>query len=237
MDHFINNKFDIIVICLFICIMVLIIILRSYTSKSKNDLDKQVDEILNKKEKFIVSDADDIHNYREIRAEQMNEKDSFPDQEINYKPVPTYDYTLQYVEDGLPIHIANKEDPKTIITKNEYSWIAPQPAVSCSNSSINNRFLTGKKRIMPYEIACGYPNKITSENYYKGNFMAWPAKLEDDEVKGANYLEYEKWPRPQKSNVRILSQNTKGLPPSEMIYKNIPVGANYAFNTPVLPMP
>jgi len=67
--------------------------------------------------------------------------------------------------------------------------------------------------------------------------MAWPAKLEDDEVKGANYLEYEKWPRPQKSNVRILSQNTKGLPPSEMIYKNIPVGANYAFNTPVLPMP
>ena len=117
MDHFTNNKFDIAVIVIFVCILVIIIILRSYKTKNYDDLDKQVDEILNKKENFIVSDADDIHRYREIRAEEMKEKDSFPDQEINYKPVPTYDYTLQYVEDGLPIHIANKEDPKTIITK------------------------------------------------------------------------------------------------------------------------
>lgn len=231
-----DNKFDISVIIIFICILIGIIVLKYNKYDKKDDIDKQVDEILNKKEEFIVSDAD-IHNYKEINAEQMKESDSFPDQEIKYKPVPEHDFTLQYVEDGLPIQIANKEEPKKIITPNEYSWIAPQPAVSCANSSINNRFLTGKKRILPYEIACGYPNKITYENYYKNNFMAWPAKLEDDVVKGANYLEYDKWPRPQKSNIRILSQNTKGLPSNEMMYKNIPVGANYAFNTPVLPMP
>jgi len=237
MDHFTDNKFDIVVTIIFICILGIIGILGFSKIGNNDDLDKQVDEILNEKEKFIVSDADDIHNYREIWAEEMKEKDSFPDQEIKYKPVPAYDYTLQYVEDGIPIHLANNEEPKKIITPNEYSWIAPQPAVSCANSSINNRFLTGKTRILPYQIACGYPNKISYENYYKGNFMAWPAKLEDDEVKGSNYLEYERWPRPQKSNIRILSQNTKGLPPNEMMYKNIPVGSNYAFNIPILPMP
>lgn len=47
-------------------------------------------------------------------------------------------------------------------------------------------------------------------------------------LKGYNYNDFTNFASPN-SHIRILSQNTKGLPPDQMIYRNIPVPSNYAF--------
>ncbi len=61
-----------------------------------------------------------------------------------------------------------------------------------------------------------------------------PAYLEDPNVRGYNYNEYSDFATPTQ-HIRIISQNTKGLPPNQMIYKNIPTGYNYAFHqTPAM---
>ena len=62
-------------------------------------------------------------------------------------------------------------------------------------------------------------------------------KMYDSMTKGANYMDYTNYVSPTQ-NTRILSQNTKGLIPSQTQYKNIPTGSNYAFyNTPAMGMP
>lgn len=56
-----------------------------------------------------------------------------------------------------------------------------------------------------------------------------PAYLEDPCTRGANYNEYSNFASPT-AHIRILSQNTKGLPPDQMMYKNIPTASNFAFH-------
>lgn len=124
------------------------------------------------------------------------------------------------------------------ITKTDFGWDQQFPVVSCSNSSINERLQTGEKQLLPSRIACNKPNKLTAENYYKTHFMAMPIPLTDYGTKGHNYDAYSQYIHPTKLNHRILSQNTKTLPDSELKVQNIPVGFNYAFhNTPALQMP
>ena len=93
---------------------------------------------------------------------------------------------------------------------------------------------------MPNQIGCGHPNKLTAENYYKTHYKIPVIPIEDYKIKGFNYGDYSDYPTPyQVRQMRILSQNTKGLPADQAKNKNIPTGYNYAFhhNTPVLPMP
>ena len=72
----------------------------------------------------------------------------------------------------------------------------------------------------------------------KTHYQAQIARLEDYAVRGSNYMEFSDYIHPTKSNIRILSQNTKGLPPKDVEYRNIPTGRNYGFhNTPSMRMP
>ena len=112
-------------------------------------------------------------------------------------------------------------------------------SVSCSNSSINHAMKSGPLQLLPSQISCDQPNKLTAENYYKTKFNMRSIPMHNEYlVKGANYQEYTDFVDPNKSNIRILSQNTKGLIPSANLQKNIATGSNYAFyGTPAMPMP
>lgn len=134
------------------------------------------------------------------------------------------------------------DNQRDYITKDDFGWGGEGdqdfPVVSCSNSSINEKFQTGEKQLLPSRIACNKPNKLTAENYYKTHFMALPVPLTDYGTKGYNYDQFSQYTHPTRLNNRILSQNTKTLPKSELKIQNIPVGFNYAFhNTPALQMP
>ena len=128
---------------------------------------------------------------------------------------------------------------KAYITAADFGWDSPPQAVSCSNSSIAQKYKSGNKTLLPYQIGCGHPNKLTAENYYKTHYKMQVVPIEDYHVRGANYMDYNTYPTPyQTRNMWILSKNTKGLPPEQTKYPNIPTGYNYAFhNTPAMPMP
>ena len=146
-------------------------------------------------------------------------------------------FTMMVVH-GEPKPVPIKKHPRNYVCRSDYGWETPFPTVSCANSSIDSRFKTGPKKIIPGHIACGSPDGLTAENYYRTHFEAPIARLEDYRVKGWNYMDFSSAPHPTKSNIRILSQNTKGLPPKETEYRNVPTAANYAFhNTPALSMP
>lgn len=146
-------------------------------------------------------------------------------------------FTMMVVH-GEPKPVPIKKHPRNYICASDYGWESPFPTVSCSNSSIDSRFKTGPKQIIPGHIACGSPDCLTAENYYRTHFEAPIARLEDYRVRGWNYMDFSSNPHPTKANIRILSQNTKGLPPKETQYRNIPSGWNYAFhNTPAMNLP
>jgi hypothetical protein len=128
---------------------------------------------------------------------------------------------------------------KAYITAGDFGWDGPPLAVSCANSSIAEQYKSGNKKLLPNQVGCGHPNKLTAENYYKTHYKMQIVPIEDYVVRGANYLEYADYPTPyQTRNMRILSQNTKGLPVEQTKFKNIPIAYNYAFhNTPAMPMP
>lgn len=243
------NKIDISIFLLLLFVVITLIFIK-FKNNNKEHMEAQIKNILkpnNIKEDFIVSDAQDIQNYQKLKDEVLKEPDNYNKEniinpgekdkvDVNNKKEDNY--TIQIVN-GEPKSNAGKlQFEKSFITATDFGWDNPFPVVGCANSSIDSRFKSGPKRLLPRDISCGFPNKLTAENYYKTHYMAEIAKLEDTHVRGANYMEYSEYVHPTMSNIRILSQNTKGLPPKEMKYKNIPVGFGYGFhNTPAQPMP
>ena len=239
------NKIDISIFILLVFVVMTLVFIKLYKNPN-NNIKNKVKEIL--KENFIVSDAQDLQNYQNLKQQVLDKPDNFnqeriinpPDKdkvEIDNKKQDN-NYQIQIVN-GEPKSNAGKlQFEKSFITASDFGWDNPFPLVSCANASIDNRFKSGPKKLLPRDISCGFPNKLTAENYYKTHYQAQVAKLEDSAVRGANYMEYSDYIHPTKSNIRILSQNTKGLPPNETKYKNIPTGYNYGFhNTPAMRLP
>jgi hypothetical protein len=225
--------FDAIILIIVIISLTILSVVGIKKLLKNNNIDKQIDEILNK-ESFIVADAQDFHNYDKLRDKVLKESPTFDDPPSDRKDD---EFSMQMTY-GVPKKVDIRPHPRSFVTAADYGWDAPFPTVSCSNSSIDDRYKTGPKQIIPNQIACGSPDKLTAENYYKTHFQAPVAYLNDNMVRGWNYEIYSSFIHPTKSNIRILSQNTKGLPPNETKYRNIPSGANYAFhNTPSMPMP
>ena len=199
----------------------------------KNDIPKfEINKVVPEKPKFIedfiVADAQDFHNYPELRADVEKMPNNFNEADFkNPPPNKIVDYNTNNTN----------KNTTAFITKVDFGEDLPYPVVSCSNSSINNRNATGPIQLFPSQISCESPNKLTAENYYKIHH-ANAIPLEDKFVKGSNYMDFGDLSNPYEIDKRILSQNTKGLPPGETQYRNVPSGYNYAFyNTPVLPMP
>jgi hypothetical protein len=194
--------------------------------KHKTKIDNKIKQILN--EPFIVADAQDIHHYDIFREETNKMPDNFNDDAIKDPPAnKVVDYSSSEPK--------NKNAYKTDIN---FGQDKPYPSVSCSNSSIINSLKTGPMQLLPDQIECNKPNKLTAENYYKSLYNPRSIVMYNNMVKGSNYMDYTNTVAPEKLNTRILSQNTKGLIPSQTAYRNIPTGSNYAFyNTPAMGMP
>lgn len=201
-----------------------------------------------KTENFIVADAQDFQNYNKLKKEVLEMPDDFNedtltnppnDRVVDYDKDPQKDeqYSMMIVHGKPPIKV--KRDDKAFISSADFGFDPPKQYVGCANSSIAEQYKQGKKSLLPFDISCNKPNKITAENYYKTHYKKQIAPLEDYAVRGYNYLTYDNTVNPNLFNsLRILSQNTKGLPPEETKNKNIPLGWNYAFhNTPAMRMP
>jgi hypothetical protein len=236
------ENFDICMLVAFI-IIIIITVYVIVTVKYNNKIDNKVKSILgespklfsndpmaqlNDTEPFIVSDAQDLLNYDTFRKITQEMPDNFDDTVIK-DPATTQVVDYNYPDDN--------KDKKAFVTDIDFGQDKPYPVVSCSNSSIINSLTTGPMKLLPGQIECSLPNKLTAENYYKTHYNARSIPMENQYVRGANYMQYSDTPSPYTTN-RILSQNTKGLIPSATAYKNIPTGSNYAFyNTPAMPMP
>ena len=131
---------------------------------------------------------------------------------------------------------------RNYITAGDFgSMAAPTQYIACQNSNDlgnTNRAISCKDPVAPH-IPCNLPNKLTAENFYKTHYLGQIIPMDDYTTKGYNYWEYSDAVSPRTMRYqRILSQNTKGLPPEDTRYKNIPVGWNYGFhNTPMVGMP
>ena len=220
--------------------------MKDISLKTDND-DKKEHVEKEQVEKFIVADAQDMHKYDKLRNQVLKESPTFNQDKIeNPSKDDIVDYDKPKIDDdfyygiinGEPRKLTEKLNKNAYLTSADFGWDAPFQTVSCANSSINDRFKSGPKQLLPSQISCGQPNKLTAENYYKTHYRAQVIPLEDYLVRGANYEEYSDSVHPTKINVRILSLNTKGLPPDQTKYRNLPTGSNFAFhNTPAMRMP
>ena len=120
-----------------------------------------------------------------------------------------------------------QKDGKSYATDYDFGFEAPPHYVSCANSSIAQKWKTGKKSLLPYQIGCDKPNKLTAENYYKVRNKIPIIPIIDYHIRGSNYMNYINKVSPYKIDHRILSQTTKGLNPIEKDKKIIPKGFNY----------
>jgi len=208
---------------------------------------------IDKKEKFIVSDAQEFNNYNEFKNKMLKEPDTFIKEDIenpesknivdpDTKKDDALDYTIQmkYVDhiNAKPQKDIKEKDKKAYVTASDFGLEAPRQVVSCANSSISQKWRTGKNSILPYKIYCEGPNKIQADDYYKTHYKAQIIPIEDHLVRGHNYGDYSNWVSPYNMEIRILSQATKGINPKNNKYKNLPTAINYAFhNTPAMRMP
>ncbi len=135
--------------------------------------------------------------------------------------------------------IQNEHNINYITADDFGSLAAPTQYIACQNSNLLGNTANACKNPISADIPCNLPNKLTAENYYKTHYLGQIIPMNDYTTKGYNYWEYSDDVDPRTMRYqRILSQNTKGLPPEDTRYKNIPVGWNYAFhNTPALSMP
>lgn len=204
------------------------------------DLDrvyKENKENKENKEKFIVSDAQDIHNYNEIKEKLLKESDKFEDEKELVGPEPEKPYEKMPIKiiDSNKNNINEEKDYNSYISAIDPGWDSKYPLVKCGNSSIQKRYTTGKEKLKPFSVSCSYPEEVNNYTFFNKFYNAPQIPLEDYTVRGANYNDYSDSVYPTKLNVRILSHNTKGLPLKDTKYKNIPVGSNYAFqNTPAM---
>ena len=119
------------------------------------------------------------------------------------------DFYVGMTYDFKPIRASKRKDErnkKLYVSSLDFGWESPRQYVSCANSSIAQQFKTGEKSLMPYQIDCTRPNRITAENYYKTHYKAQVIPIEDERVRGHNYMEYSSWVQPSKIDFRILSQ-------------------------------
>lgn len=201
-------------------------------------------------EHFIVADANDLNLYEENKKKMIEQtKNTLSDEKINN---PNKENIVNYNDDkansGFYIGMQYEFEPlkgkkgekmkKIYVTDNDFGWDAPSKGVGCANSSISQQYKTGNKSLLPNQIDCRRPNKLTAENYYKTHYKKQVIPIEDYRVRGYNYQDFTDKVQPGKLDIRILSQSTKGLPREETKFRNIPVAMNYGFhNTPALPMP
>lgn len=220
------NNFDIGMIITFIILILVtiyLVIIKNYNDKINNKVKKMLEE------PFIVADAQDFQNYDKLRLEVKKLPDNFNEDIIKNPPS---DKIIDY---NYPDDNKNKN---AYITATDFGQDKPYPSVSCSNSSIINSLKTGPMQLLPSQLSCDLPNKLTAENYYKTHYNSRSIPMDDYSVRGANYMDFTDTVAPKNINTRILSQNTKGLIPSATEYRNIPTGSNYVFyGTPALPMP
>ncbi len=210
---------------------------------SKGDIEvaKNSDD---KVEKFIVADANDFQNYRAHRERVMQKSDVFEDEidnSINKESCnKDDDFYTGITYDFRPIEAQKRLDEhqhREYVSASDFGWESPRQYAACANSSISQKFKSGPKSLMPFQISCTRPNKITAENYYKTHYSVPVIPIEDHYVRGHNYMDYSNWVEPTKIDQRILSQSTKGLPRDQRI-AFIPTGWNYGFhNTPAMTMP
>jgi len=194
-----------------------------------------------KPESFIVSDALDLYGYKIARAETNKLSPEFESKFVSPNTKDTLKYSANDVYAGLVYNKTTdsyeKKDDQKFLTMSDFGTENPVRSVSCSNSSINSKFQSGPIKLLPNQITCEKPNGLTAENYYKVYHQP-RIPIIDNAVKGANYEVYSNFVKPQEVNKKILSYNTKGLPPSESMFKNLPVGFNYGFHdNPLIPMP
>lgn len=202
--------FDIIVLLILI---VAIFVTVCVVSLGSDYTDSKINNILN--ESFTDSDAQDFHNYSELKSEVKRMPNTFND------PVQ---------EEA----VTGNKDPYSYKSRIDFGTTSPRIPVSCSNSSINERYLYNPHQLLASSVPCSFDNYQTAENYYKMIRGINMYKV-DGSVKGHNYADYSDYVDPLNMNPRILAQNTKGLPPYENAYKNLPAGIGYAFeNSPAL---
>ncbi len=218
------HKLDIAVLSIIILMVVIVISMKLVSSLTVNNTtqrDDAMDNVIKKllsdntEEHFTVAMANDINHYDTVANDAKKEADSWDDKKIK-----------------------SISDDKKYLTADDFGWESGFQSKSCSNSSISEKFKSGPKKLLPNDLSCSVPNKLTAENYYKTHYLAQVLPLEDYSVRGANYIDYTNYAHPVKSNIRILSQNTKGLSPEDTDRHNIPTPANYAFHgTPSMRMP
>nr|QBK88772.1 MAG: hypothetical protein LCMiAC01_04540 [Mimivirus LCMiAC01] len=217
-------------------------------NKENKDIDlakkqsvKKIDDNIDynkEKEKFTVADAQDIHNYDNLKKATVKKHNNtdFIDQE-GVRGEDLYDHP-KIIYPGKN-EFKSQHDGITYAMTYDYGLEAPPYYVSCANSSIAQKWRTGKKSLLPNQIACNRPNKLTAENYYKKEYKIPIAPMEDYHIKGHNYSVYINKSNAYATDKRILSQSTKGLPRSEAVIRHLPHGYNYVFhhNTPQVGMP
>lgn len=247
-----DKQIDIFFIGLFIVVIIAVIIQILFKPINNLILNKTTKEEPDKKEdrieRFIVADAEDFHNYQKWRKMTMKDADNFaksdletppPDKIVNYdKEIDRDKDFAMMVVHGKP-SVEREKDDKAFTTYHDFGWEGPKQHVACANASVSQQYNFGDKSLLPFKISCQEPNKLTAENYYKTHYRPQVIPIEDYYIRGANYLDYTSFMSPyQARGYRILSQNTKGLPPDQTKTANLPVGYNYAFhNTPAMPMP
>jgi len=216
-----------------------------------NQYDKS-DKQEQKQEPFIVADAQDIHNYDKLKQKTLQMSNDYDKDKIETPGADTIvDYDKDYIEDDkFSIRTTyndrkmqdrleqTKKSQQTYLSRADFGFEPPLMTVSCANSSIAQKWKSGKKMIQPWQISCDKPNKLTAENYYKTEYSIPIIPMEDTKVRGYNYMAYSSAVHPGKIDFRILSQSTKGLSPDKKDFREIPEAPNYAFhNTPAMKMP
>jgi hypothetical protein len=205
-------------------------------------------------ENFIVADANDFKRYDELKKNTLKKDNSFDtedlDNPINERVVDydkdkkkDDDFTIQLNYPDHTIEAKPKEykpvrDNKAYITAADFGFDPPRQVVGCANSSISQKWKGGEHSLVANRISCNKPNKLTAENYYKTQYKPIVIPMEDVRVRGYNYAEYSNAVMPERSDIRILSQSTKGLNPKETKIQHLPDGFNYGFhNSPAMAMP
>lgn len=193
----------------------------------------------NLNEDFTVADTNDFTNYDKIKLlsdtatnDEIIDKIELADKEDIVKYNDKTDFVAQVTND----YVERKQlyDNKKYISSLDFGTQFPDETVGCANSSINIKYLSKGKSLLPYQIACDKPNKIQAEEYYRTRYNKQVIPLEDRLVRGYNYGDYSEAVSPYKIDDRILSTATKGL---NGTIKYIPNGANFAFhNTPAMRM-
>ena len=220
-------------------------------NKNKEKLSSSSDKNI---ENFIVADANDFKRYDELKKKTLKKDNSFDTEDLDNptkEKVVDYDkekknnddYTIQlnypdHTTKAKPKEYKPVKDDKAYISAADFGLDPPKQVVGCANSSISQKWKGGKNSLVANRISCNKPNKLTAENYYKTHYKPIVIPMEDVNVRGYNYAEYSNAVMPEKSDIRILSQSTKGLNPKDTKIQHLPDGFNYGFhNSPAMAMP